>query len=415
MKPNFAGWLVSPVTGKMNQMPVLKLKSGREKSVVRRHPWVFSGAISAIQGAPGDGETVRIVDSHGTFLAWGAYSSQSQITARIWSWNEAEVIDQVFFRQRIQTALLFRRSWLPLHQTDALRLVHGESDGIPGLIVDQYTDTLVAQFLSCGVEYWRAELVRILAELTGLEKIYERSDAEVRQLEGLAARCGPLLGGDFPDQTVIHENGLQFQVDLHQGHKTGFYLDQRNNRMKLRSLAQGKTILDCFCYTGGFSLNALAGGADDILAVDASPEALRLAQHNLALNGQEATRVEWLTGDVFQVLRGLRDRARSFDLVILDPPKFAPTAAQVQRAARGYKDINRLAFKLIKPEGLLVTFSCSGGVTAELFQKIVADAALDANVGAQIVEHLFQAEDHPVAMNFPEGAYLKGLVIRVHN
>ena len=393
-------------------MPFIRLKPGREKSLLRRHPWVFSGAIEKISSEPGLGETVRLLDARGQFLAWGAYSPHSQIRARVWSWQPEELIDESFFRSHIHRALRARLEFISPQTTNALRLIHAESDGLPGLIVDRYADTLVMQFLSAGAERWRDILVKLFMQETGHTHIYERSDAEVRRLENLPIRQGA-IHGDPPTETIIHEFGLKFQVDLACGHKTGFYLDQRANRRRLRQLSNNREVLDCFCYTGGFTLNALSGGARSILAVDSSPEALVLAEGNCLLNELPDVDLQWLQGDVFKVLRLFRDQARSFDLIVLDPPKFAPTASQAQRAARGYKDINLLAFKLLRPGGLLMTYSCSAGVDAALFQKIVAGAALDAGVQAQIIEHLFQDSDHPVALNFPEGAYLKGLLIRV--
>lgn len=393
-------------------MHTVRLKAGREKSLLRRHPWVFAGAIDSVDGAPADGETVRVVSREGDFLAWAAYSTGSQIRLRVWSWRAGEKIDKGFFRQRLGQAITARLELELPERGDALRLVHGESDGLPGLIVDRYAGVLVAQFLSSGAERWKETLADLLLELTGADCLYERSDVDVRRLEGLEERSGPLRGHP-PQRVEIQENGLKFWVDVAHGHKTGHYLDQRDNRLWLRRWALGKEVLDCFAYTGGFSLNALAGGAKSVLAVDSSGEALNLAQENLRLNDLPAECASWQEGDVFQVLRGLRDRSRSFDLIVLDPPKFAPTAAHAEQAARGYKDINLLAFKLLRPGGLLFTFSCSGGIGVELFQKIVAGAALDAGVQAQIVHYLHQAADHPVALNFPEGAYLKGLVVRV--
>jgi 23S rRNA (cytosine1962-C5)-methyltransferase len=393
-------------------MNVLRLKPGREKSLLCRHPWLYSGAISSLAGSPDEGETVAIQDSNGNFLAWGAYSPHSQIRARVWSWAEDEKIDANFFRSQLEAALALRRQMFCDDRQEALRLVHGESDALPGLIADRYADVLVLQFLSSGVEHWRELLIDLLVELSGVRNVYERSDVDVRRLEGLPERSGPLRGTP-PERVQIQEAGLNFQVDLVRGHKTGFYLDQRWNRGRVRQLARGKQVLDCFCYTGGFSLNALKGGARDVLAVDSSTDALAQARENLALNRLPADGVEWLEGDVFKVLRSLRDQARQFDLIVLDPPKFAPTAAQADRAARGYKDINLLAFKLLRPGGVLASFSCSGGVDASLFRKIVAGAALDAGVEAQILERLSQDIDHPVGLNFPEGEYLKGLVVRV--
>jgi 23S rRNA (cytosine1962-C5)-methyltransferase len=394
-------------------MLTVRLKAGREKSLLRRHPWVFAGAIDSIQGAPVDGDTVQVVSHKGEFLAWAAYSVASQIRLRVWSWQAEDTIDAAFFHRRLERAISARANLVETGKCDAVRLVHAESDGLPGLVVDRYADTLSAQFLSSGAEFWKETLADLLIDLTGAVRLYERSDAEVRRLEGLEERRGPLRGDMPPPRLQIHENGLKFWVDVAHGHKTGHYLDQRLNRRRLMQMAAGRQVLDCFAYSGGFTVHALAGGAGSVLVVDSSAEALDLARENLALNELPAERAEWLDGDVFQVLRQLRDRRGAFDLIVLDPPKFAPTAALAEQAARGYKDINLLALKLLRPGGLLFTFSCSGGVSADLFQKIVAGAALDAGVQAQIIQYLHQASDHPVALNFPEGAYLKGLVLRV--
>jgi 23S rRNA (cytosine1962-C5)-methyltransferase len=295
--------------------------------------------------------------------------------------------------------------------TDAVRLVHGESDGLPGIVADQYADTVVVQLTSAGADRWRGEIADALLETTGALRIWERSDAEVRELEGLAPECGVLRGEREPARILVTEHGLRFEVDLERGQKTGFYLDQRENRRRARSLAAGRDVLDAFCYTGGFALNALAGGARSVLALDTSTEALERAHANALLNG--LADADWIAGDVFKMLRQLRDERRGFDLIVLDPPKFAPTAAHAARAARAYKDVNLLAFKLLRPGGHLMTFSCSGGVPADLFQKIVAGSALDAGAQAQIIERLGPGSDHPVALNFPEGDYLKGLLCRV--
>jgi 23S rRNA (cytosine1962-C5)-methyltransferase len=398
-------------------MADLVLKPGREKSLLRRHPWIFSGAVHHVDGVPAlrqaqdiaSGDTVDLLSFKGDFLARAAYSPTSQIRARVWTFDQ-EPVDADFFRKRIQNALARRATLNLQHSTNAYRLVHAESDGLPGLIVDRYADVLVLQSLTTGSEFWKETLADILLEETGLDTIYERSDADVRELEGLQPIIGPLCGSINHSLLTIIENGLKFNLNLETGHKTGFYLDQRDNRLRVRELAKGRAVLDCFCYTGGCTLNALVGGAKSVVAVDASAEALVLGRENVLLNGRQAEDVEWREGDVFQVLRKFRDEDRSFDMIILDPPKFAPTAAQAEKASRGYKDINLLAFKLLQPGGILVTFSCSGGIDAALFQKIVASAALDASVEAQIVGHLSQAADHPVALNFPEGAYLKGLV-----
>ena len=396
-------------------MPVnsaLYLKPGREKSLLRRHPWIFSGAVARVDGNPAAGATVALLAAGGQFLARAAYSPSSQIRARVWTFDQSEPVDAAFFRRRIGNAIAARAAWHMPPGTNALRLIHAESDDLPGLIVDRYADMLVIQFLSAGIEFWRETIADILLEETGLQSIYERSDADVRELEGLLQRTGPLRGAVPYSPFTILENNLKFTVNLETGHKTGFYLDQRENRLRVRSLAEGRDVLDCFCYTGGFTVNALAGDAKTVLSVDASADALALCRENVAINALDGARHTVLEGDVFQLLRKFRDEARSFELIVLDPPKFAPTAAQAEKAARGYKDINLLAFKLLRPGGLLVTCSCSGGVDAALFQMIVASAALDAGVEAQILAHLEQAPDHPVALNFPEGAYLKGLICR---
>jgi 23S rRNA (cytosine1962-C5)-methyltransferase len=391
----------------------LQLKLGREKSILQHHPWIFSGAIEKVDGLPSPGETVRVLDSKHLCLGFAAYSPASQIRARMWSWDPEEIINLDFLKSRLSASLNLRKTLKLSDQTTAYRLVNAESDGIPGLIVDRYNDILVFQLLSAGAEFWRESLVDLMIGLTGIDNIYERSDAEVRHLEGLPERIGSLRGSFNEKQVLICENGLYFWVDLKHGHKTGFYLDQRENRARIMKYSKDLSILNCFCYTGGFTIYALAGGAANILSVDSSSEVLSLGAKNIIQNQLPEDRAEWLQGDVFKVLRKLRDQARSFDLVILDPPKFAPTAAQADQAARGYKDINLLAFKLLKPGGFLFTFSCSGGISSEFFQKIVAEAALDADVNARIVEYLFQAGDHPVGVNFTQGIYLKGLVCQV--
>ncbi|HLO31758.1 MAG TPA: class I SAM-dependent methyltransferase [Anaerolineales bacterium] len=390
-------------------MAILLLKQGREKSLLRRHPWVFSGAVHFVDGEPASGETVDLRSFNGQFLARGSYSPSSQIRARVWTFEE-EPVDKEFLRKKIRRAIDARSSLFDIHNTDSLRLIYAESDGIPGLIVDRYGEVLVLQSLTAGSEFWKETLADLLLEETGLSTIYERSDADARELEGLVSHTGILRGHLSSSIFPISEHGLQFKVNLAEGHKTGFYLDQRANRLRVRELAKDKEVLDGFCYTGGFTVNALAGGAKSVLSIDSSAQALELCQENIALNNLPATRQTALEGDVFQLLRKFRDERRSFDLIILDPPKFAPTAAQAERAARGYKDINLLAFKLLRPGGMLVTFSCSGGIDAALFQKIIAGSALDAGVEAQILEHLSQGADHPVSLYFPEGAYLKGLV-----
>lgn len=402
-------------------MPAVILKQGREKSLLRRHPWIFSGAIHHADENIASGATVDLLSFNKQFLARASYSPISQIRTRVWTFED-EIVDKEFFRKRIHSAIQLRS---PLFlgeglgvRSNAYRLVYAESDGLPGVIVDRYGDILVLQSLTAGSEFWKETLADILMEETGLSEIYERSDADVRQLEGLGPKTG-LLRGNLSSPALsnvegfifpITEHDLKFNVNLQSGHKTGFYLDQSKNRLRVRELAKDKDVLDCFCYTGGFTVNALAGGAKSVLAIDSSEEALAFAKENIALNNLPVDKVTFIEGDVFQLLRKFRDENRSFDMIILDPPKFAHTAAQAERAARGYKDINLYAFKLLRLGGILVTFSCSGGIDAGLFQKIIAGAALDAGVDAQIVEYLSQNADHPVLLHFPEGAYLKGLI-----
>ena len=390
-------------------MPVLILRPGREKALKRRHPWVFSGAVANVEGEPAAGDTVDLRSADGEFVAVAAYSPHSQIRARVWDWRQC-VIDGSFFRDRISQAVRLREN-LSGDATNAHRLVHGESDRLPGVIADRYGNTVVVQLSSAGAERWREEIADALQQTTGAACIWERSDADVRALEGLAPRAGLLRGAVPSGPLVIEEHGIKFEAEFIEGHKTGFYLDQRANRLRLRAIAKDREVLDCFCYSGGFALNALAGGAKAVTAIDTSASALAQAQRNAGLNGLPPA--EWIEADVFQTLRRFRDRARAFDLIVLDPPKFAPTAAYAEKAARAYKDINLLAFKLLRAGGLLMTFSCSGGVSADLFQKIVAGAALDAGVDARIEDWLHAAPDHPVALNFPEGEYLKGLLCRV--
>lgn len=410
-------------------MKTIILKPGREKSVLRGHPWIFSGAIAETFDNPKSGETVEIHNSSGDFLAYGAFSPESQIRVRIWSWNVEDKIDYNFFKNRLKTAFRYRESLKLCNSSpkkfnpkvespltlprSTIRLVNAESDGLPGLVVDKYDDVLVTQFLSAGPERWRETLADLLIELTNISNIMDRSDADVRELEWLPSNVGPLRGFP-PESIVIDEHGLKLKVAINSGHKTGMYLDQWHNHHRIRDLTQDMDILDCFSYTGGFTLNALAGGAKSVIAVDESKSALEIAQQNLNLNNFAENRVEFICADVFKQLRKFRDQGKEFDMVILDPPKFAPTASHVNRAARGYKDINLLALKLIRPGGNLVTFSCSGGIDLALFQKIIAGAALDVGRSVKISEHFEQSPDHPIALNFPEGAYLKGLLLYVN-
>jgi 23S rRNA (cytosine1962-C5)-methyltransferase len=388
------------------------LKAGREKSLLRRHPWVFSGAIDEVEGAPQAGDTVAIVTWRGEFLAYGAYSPQSQIRARVWSFDRDASIDAAFFRDAIRRAVAYRNAVVG-SKSSAVRLVHGESDGLPGLIVDRYHDTAVMQCSSAGADRWRDVVAGALIEHGGCARVFERSDLEVRALEGLAERSGVVRGDAPPAAILIDEGDARYLVDVRHGQKTGFFLDQRESRAQVRQAARGRDVLDVFCYSGGFTVAALLGGAHSATALDSSAAALEQARKNLLAGGLADRGVEWIEGDAFAALRRLHAQGRRYDLIVLDPPKFAPTEKHVARAARAYKDVNLWALRLLRPAGLLFTFSCSGGVGEALFQSIVAGAALDADVACRIVSRLSAAADHPVALNFPEGAYLKGLVLAV--
>ena len=410
-------------------MKKLRLKPGKEKSLLRRHPWVFDGAIAT--GGGDAGETVRIESHEGQFLGWAAYSPQSKIRARVWSFDEAQRIDASFFIAACARAIK-ARSLFDI-KSNGLRLIHGESDGLPGLVVDRYDDTLVAQFSSCGSEQFKAVIVDALLRQTGLARLYERSDASVRSLEGLPEATGWLAGSgamsastlvashtsltplaNSSTEVVITEHDWKLSLDVANGHKTGFYLDQRDSRHKFSQTVRRmnlKRVLNCYCYTGGFTVAALAGGAAHVTSIDSSGPAIERAIANVALNGFEASRTTMIDADVNAALRQYLKDGVTFDAIVLDPPKFAPTAYHAERAARAYKDINRLALMLLEPGGVLFTYSCSGGVSADLFHKIVAGAGLDAGVDAYITERMGGAPDHPMTITFPEGEYLKGLVL----
>ena len=389
------------------------LKEGREKSLLRRHPWIFSGAILGIEGHVEPGETVEVLSCHGDFLARGAYSPRSQIAVRIWSFDANEEIGPGFFHQRLQRAIDSRTVLLRNNSATAYRIVNAESDGLPGVIIDRYGDFLVCQFLSAGSEYWRREIIAQLEALAPCAGMYERSDVDVREKEGLLPRSGHLSGEEVPELVEIQEGPVRFMVDIRRGHKTGFYLDQRENRGFVPAFCMNAEVLDGFSYTGGFGVWALKHGAAKVTHLESSSTALQLARRNVEINELDTGKVEDVEGDVFKALRLYRDQDRQFDLIVLDPPKFATSKGQLEQASRGYKDINWLAFKLLKPGGVLFTFSCSGAVDMNLFQKIVAGAAVDAGRDGQIIQRLTQASDHPTALNFPEGTYLKGLVCRV--
>jgi len=391
----------------------IRLKRKAEKSIRRFHPWVFSGAVDRVEGEPEPGDVVRVADSDGRFLAWGHYHPRSGIRIRLLDWREEAVIDEGWWRRRLRESIDRRRDLFRRDDPDAFRLVFGESDLLPGLVIDRYAGFVVLQALTAGVERVKPLLAAALGELAWVRGVFERSDADSRRLEGLEPTVGPLWGEFPPERIEIREPGFRFWVDVVHGQKTGFFLDQRANRRIAAEYAAGREILDCFSYTGGFSIYAAGSGAGSVTMIESSAPAVDLALENFKLNNLSGRPVQTVVGDVFQVLREYRDQGRTFDLIVLDPPKFAPTRAQAAKAARAYKDINLLALKLLRPEGVLVTFSCSGGVEADLFQKIVFGAGLDAGREVQILERLTQGADHPVRLSFPESFYLKGLICRV--
>jgi 23S rRNA (cytosine1962-C5)-methyltransferase len=393
-------------------MTKIILKPGREKSLLRKHPWVFSGAIERVEGNPQNGENVEVFSSKKIWIANGAFSNQSQIRVRVWTFDKTEEINVKFFENKLKSALELRKLILP-ENTNVYRIINSESDSFPGLILDNYNDYLVCQFLSTGTEFWKNEIVDAIKNVIPSKGIYERSDLDVRKKEGLQQTAGLIWGEEPPDLIEVLENGLKFLVDIKKGHKTGFYVDQRFNRNLISNFAKGKNILNCFSYSGGFSINALNYGAEFVTNIDASLDALNLINENAKLNKLDLTKISNIEGDVFKILRKYRDENISFDMIILDPPKFIESKAHLEKAARGYKDINLLAFKILNPGGILFTFSCSGLMDRELFQKIVSDAAVDAGRNAKIIKWLTQAEDHPVSSNFPEGLYLKGLICYV--
>jgi len=390
-------------------MKSIRLRPGKERSLLRQHPWIFESAIA--KGGADAGETVRVESAEGQFLGWAAFSPSSKIRARVWSFDEVQRIDASFFIASCASAIRARGRFDI--QSNGVRLVHGESDGLPGLIVDRYGDTLVAQFTSAGVERWKDVIAEALLAATGLTQLYERSDASSRALEGLPEATGWLRGAGAVD-LLLQEHSWQLQVNIAEGHKTGFYLDQRDSRKRFFDYArrlQFERVLNCYCYTGGFTVAALKGGATHVTSIDSSGPALAKAAANVALNGFASERATFMDADVNASLRQLIEQGRTFDAIVLDPPKFAPTVAHADRAARAYKDINRLAFKLLEPGGVLFTYSCSGGISADLFHKIVASAGCDAGVDGYIHERMGGAPDHPMTIHFPEGEYLKGLVV----
>ena len=394
----------------MSPEPTLRLRPNRERSIARRHPWIFSGAVARVDGDPAPGDTVLVCSSSGEPLGRAAYSPVSQIRARMWTFDPAERVDAGLVAARVTAAAARRDTLLTSGDTDSARLVFSEADGVPGLVADRYGDTLVCQLTTAGADAWRDVLADALAALPGVSHVYERSDGDVRAREGLGERTGVLRGGEPPADLVAHEAGFRFHVDVAGGHKTGFYLDQRDARHAVAAFAPGRRVLNVFGYTGAFSVIAAARGAESVTTIDSSGPALEVARRNGALNGVDVG--ELTEADAFTALRGLRDRARQYDMILLDPPKLAATDSQVEKASRAYKDLNLLAVKLLAPGGVLMTWSCSGAMPMELFQKVVAGAALDAKRTVRIVGRLHQPSDHPVPLAFPEAEYLKGLVLQ---
>jgi 23S rRNA (cytosine1962-C5)-methyltransferase len=393
-------------------MTSITLKVEREKSMLRRHPWIFEGAIEKTEGVIRSGDTVDILANDGTWLAKAAYSPESQIRARVWSFTKSEVIDNAFFKRKLEQALARKQEILKKHNTNAFRLIAAEADGLPGITIDVYVNVVVVQLLSTGAEKHRSKILWAILQLFPDAIVHERSDVDVRKKEGLIPVV-QTLHGELPDSVIIEENGIKICVDLINGHKTGFYLDQRENRRIAASYCEGKTVLNCFSFTGTFGLYALSAGATQIINVDASESALTLSAKNVSINGLDESKVTHLKRDVFELLREYKEAGTKFDVIVLDPPKFVSSKHNLSKASRGYKDINRLALSLLNENGTLLTFSCSGLMPQDLFQKIVADAALDAQRNVFFVQRLAQSEDHPVSGNFPEGYYLKGLVCKV--
>jgi 23S rRNA (cytosine1962-C5)-methyltransferase len=391
------------------------LKAGKEKSLQRRHPWIYSTAIGKTAGTPHSGDTVEIRSADGKFLAWGAFSPESQIRIRTWSFEESDLIDNAWIARKIHAAAAKRQVLDAV--TNAQRLVFGEADQLPGLIVDRYGDWAVVQILSAAVEYWRAAVLEAVASIVGIQHVYERSDAATRQREGLPAVAGPITNKHKPGdehQVAIVEYGVHYRVDVAKGHKTGFYIDQRDNRAIVGNLAASKRVLNCFCYTGGFSLAALVAGAKEVVSIDSSGDALQRAKLNQSVNAAILPNAlaDWRDENVFDALKQLQEQGEKFDIVILDPPKFAPSVAHLDKASRAYKEISMKGLRLLNPGGYLLTFSCSGAMSVDLFQKVIAGAVIDSKIDMQMLRRLEAGIDHPMLMTHPEGEYLKGLLLQ---
>ncbi len=391
----------------------IRLKKGKEKAVRQLHPWVFSGAIEAFKGNPLDGEIVRLCDHEEKFMAYGFYNSQSRVAVRLLEWNEEIEIDESWWRNKIKKSVNLRADLLSSDETDTCRLIFSEADFLPGLIVDKYGDFLSVQLLTSGIENIKDIVLHELQNLLKPAGIFDRSDTSSRSHEGLEGSFGKLYGVDPPEFVTIKENGIRYDVNIAEGQKSGFYCDQRDNRKLVAQYAKDQRILDCFCYSGGFTLNALQGGASEVVSVDSSALALETLKQNIVLNGMEATQHVAIQSDVNKQLRIFKEQNQKFDFIILDPPKYAPSRSALTKAARAYKDLNRLAMGLLNEGGLLATFSCSGAVDISTFKQILAWAALDAGKEVQFIRQFTQPEDHPIRSSFPEGEYLKGLLCRV--
>lgn len=389
------------------------LKKGKEKAALQKHPWIFSGAIDKVKGTPSNGDVVRVLAADKTFLAYGYYNSQSRVAVRLLEWEEDSIIDKSWYEQKILKAILSRAHVLHNEETNTCRLIFSEADYLPGLIVDKYAGFLSLQILSAGIENVKTDIIDILRAALNPTGIFDKSDASARTHENLEVSQGLLWGETPPEFIEVRENNVRYHINIADGQKSGFYCDQRDNREILAAYTTGKDVLDCFCYSGGFTLNSLKQGAKHVTSVDSSALAIETMKHNLGLNGFSEDQQTSIQSDVNKQLRVFKEEGKSFDVIILDPPKYAPSRSALDRAARAYKDLNRLGMLLLKPGGILATYSCSGAVDLDTFKQIIAWAALDAGREVQIIKQFHQPEDHPVRISFPEGEYLKGLMVRV--
>jgi 23S rRNA (cytosine1962-C5)-methyltransferase len=389
------------------------LKKGKEKAVLQRHPWVFSGAIERVKGSPNNGDIVKLTNAKGDFMAYGFYNDQSRVALRLLEWDENVIVDDTWFREKVGVAVKSRADILADGTTNTCRLIFSESDYLPGLIVDKYNNHLAVQILTSGIENVMPVIIDELNNLLKPESIFDKSDASSREHEGLQTSNVALTLNSPPENVEVKENGIVYNINIAEGQKSGFYCDQRDNRKILASHAKGKKVLDCFSYTGGFSLNSLYEGASSVTSVDSSALAIETLRENIKLNNLDAAKHIAIQSDVNKQLRAFRDQEEKFDIIVLDPPKYAPSRSALDRASRAYKDLNRLAMLLLNDGGLLATYSCSGAMNMETFKQVLAWAALDAGKQVQFIYQFCQPEDHPVRASFPEGEYLKGLLCRV--